>query len=246
MESESTARTGNCALDDLRALGARGSHIVLDDREPWRIGGMDPETAQDAAVLILFGVLDDVPAASASGAGAGVGADLDVLIVVRAGSLRKHAGQAAFPGGKVDPEDHRTDDAAVEAALREAVEETGLDRDGVEVLGKLATVPLPVSNYMVTPVLAWWSKPSDVAVVDHAESSQVFRVPVRDLIDPAHRHYATVTRGRATYRSPAFDVSQPEGRVTIWGFTGVILDRVLHELGWDREWDRTRSIPAPQ
>lgn len=218
----------------------------MDDREPWRIGAMDPESTKDAAVLILFGVLDDALAASSSGAEAGVGADLDVLIVVRAGTLRQHAGQPAFPGGKVDPEDHQAEDPFVEAALREAVEETGLDRDGVEVVGKLAPVPLPVSNFMVTPVIGWWKDPSRVAVVDSAESSRVFRVPVRDLIDPSSRHYATVTRGRLTYKSPAFDIVESTGRVTIWGFTGVVLDRVLHELGWDQEWDRTRAKPAPR
>ncbi|WP_371811920.1 MULTISPECIES: NUDIX hydrolase [Micrococcaceae] len=233
------------ALDALRRLGVRGHGIVMEDREPWRIGGMEPETAKDAAVLILFGVLDDAPATSTTGASVGVGADLDVLIVVRAGSLRQHAGQPAFPGGKVDPEDLQAEDSFVEAALREAVEETGLDRDGVEVLGKLAPVPLPVSNFMVTPVLGWWKDPSRVAVVDSAESSQVFRVPVRDLIDPQNRHYATVTRGPKTYRSPAFDVASASGPVTIWGFTGVVLDRVLHELGWDQDWDRARTVPAP-
>lgn len=218
----------------------------MDDREPWRIGAMDPESTKDAAVLVLFGVLDDALAASSSGAESGVGADLDVLIVVRAGTLRQHAGQPAFPGGKVDPEDHQAEDPFVEAALREAVEETGLDRDGVEVVGKLAPVPLPVSNFMVTPVIGWWKDPSRVAVVDSAESSRVFRVPVRDLIDPGNRHYAGVTRGRLTYTSPAFDVVDSTQRVTIWGFTGVVLDRVLHELGWDQEWDRTRSEPAPR
>jgi 8-oxo-dGTP pyrophosphatase MutT (NUDIX family) len=246
LADESRRDTTTTALEDLRDLGRRGSTIVMDDREPWRIGAMDPESTKDAAVLILFGVLDDALAASSSGAESGVGADLDVLIVVRAGTLRQHAGQPAFPGGKVDPEDHQAEDPFVEAALREAVEETGLDRDGVEVVGKLAPVPLPVSNFMVTPVIGWWKDPSRVAVVDSAESSRVFRVPVRDLIDPGNRHYAAVTRGRLTYTSPAFDIVDSTQRVTIWGFTGVVLDRVLHELGWDQEWDRTRSEPAPR
>ena len=188
MADESRRDTTTTALEDLRDLGRRGSTIVMDDREPWRIGAMDPESTKDAAVLILFGVLDDALAASSSGAESGVGADLDVLIVVRAGTLRQHAGHPAFPGGKVDPEDHQAEDPFVEAALREAVEETGLDRDGVEVVGKLAPVPLPVSNFMVTPVIGWWKDPSRVAVVDSAESSRVFRVPVRDLIDPCNRH----------------------------------------------------------
>jgi 8-oxo-dGTP pyrophosphatase MutT (NUDIX family) len=221
----------------------------MEDREPWRIGGLDPAAAREAAVLILFGVLDSDDARarpeSLAGAAERIGAELDVLIVVRAGSLRQHAGQPAFPGGKLDPEDAEAPDPYVEAALREAVEETGLDRAGVEVLGKLAPVPLPVSNFMVTPVLGWWTRPTAVQAVDRAESSLVFRVPVLDLVDPARRHSATVTRGGMTYRSPAFTVPSEEGDVVIWGFTGILLDRILHETGWALPWDASRRIPAP-
>lgn len=239
-------QTNRAALEDLRELAARGSEIVMDDREPWRIGGIDPETVRDAAVLILFGVLDDASAASPPDPAGIVGKDLDVLIVVRSDALRQHAGQSAFPGGKVDPEDRAAEDPFVEAALREAVEETGLDRSGVTVLGTLAPVPLPVSNFMVTPVIGWWASPSPVEAVDFAESAQVFRVPVRDLTNPEHRYYATVTRGSSSYKSPAFEVCSADGPVTIWGFTGVVLDRVLHELGWDEPWDRSRKKPAPR
>ncbi len=238
-------KKNEAALAGLHALAARGADVVMDDREPWRIGGIDPDSVRDAAVLILFGVLDDVPARSRDSGAQQVGEDLDVLIVVRADTLRQHAGQPAFPGGKVDPVDHEAENPMVEAALREAVEETGLDRSGVTVLGTLAPVPLPVSNFMVTPVLGWWTSPSEVDVVDTAESAQVFRVPVRDLTNPQHRYYATVTRGRSTYKSPAFEVPSVDGTVTIWGFTGVVLDRVFHELGWDEPWDRKRRKPAP-
>ena len=56
-----------------------------------------------------------------------------------------------------------------------------------------------------------------------------------------------MTRGNQTYKSPAFDVSvagAPE-TVTVWGFTGVVLDRVLEWLGWSVEWDRSVKRPAP-
>ena len=70
---------------------------------------------------------------------------------------------------------------------------------------------------------------------------------VVDLIDPANRHSATVTRGRQTYRSPAFTVPVPgtASTVTVWGFTGVLLDRVLTALGWAVPWDTGRDLPAP-
>ena len=86
----------------------------------------DAPGARPAAVLILFGVLDSLPSARDAPAGV-VSRDLDVLLLARATTMRSHAGQVAFPGGRVDPEDS----GPVDAALREAGEETGLDPAGV-------------------------------------------------------------------------------------------------------------------
>lgn len=223
------------ARADLRALAAAGRDLQIVDREPWRLANVVPEDAREASVLVLLGPLDEADSSSTA-----LG-DADVLLLVRAATLRAHAGQPAFPGGKVDPEDRAAPDPAVEAALREAVEETGLDRDGVEVLGPLAPIPLPVSNFMVTPVLAWWREPSAVGVVDAGESARVFRVPLRELLDPAHRHVATVKRGRRTHTSPAFTVETGDGPVTVWGFTGILLDQLVARLGWEIPWDRSRT-----
>ncbi|GAA3217148.1 NUDIX hydrolase [Oerskovia jenensis] len=214
---------------------------------PWRyaIGTLDESRVRQAAVLVLFGVLDDVAAdRDASRPGAAplpVAADLDVLLLARASTLSHHPGQVSFPGGRLD----ETDADLVDAALREAVEETGLDRDGVEVLGTLSPLPLPVSNHLVTPVLGWWARPTPVAVVDSAESAHVFRVPVADLTDPANRRTAVVRRGRDTHKSPAFLVSAEGREHLVWGFTGAILDALLGRLGWAEPWDRSRTVEVP-
>ncbi|MBD7949773.1 NUDIX hydrolase [Oerskovia rustica] len=214
---------------------------------PWRyaIGTLDESRVRQAAVLVLFGVLDDVAASRAtSGPGAAplpVAADLDVLLLARASTLSHHPGQVSFPGGRLDD----TDADLVDAALREAVEETGLDRDGVEVLGSLSPLPLPVSNHLVTPVLGWWARPTPVAVVDSAESAHVFRVPVADLTDPANRRTAVVRRGRDTHRSPSFLVSAEGREHLVWGFTGAILDALLDRLDWAEPWDAARTVEVP-
>ncbi|HEY3438227.1 MAG TPA: CoA pyrophosphatase [Actinotalea sp.] len=184
-----------------------------------------------AAVLVLFGVLDDLPAHHPS---AVVPAQLDVLLLGRATSLSHHPGQVSFPGGRVEPSDR---DAAA-AAVREAVEETGLEPAGVEVLGPLAEVGVPVSNHRVTPVMAWWSQPSPVAVVDERESAHVFRAPVADLLDPANRRTATLARGIRRHHTPAFVL----GPHLVWGFTALVLDRLFDELGWAEPWDRERTV----
>lgn len=226
----------------------RAQLLELLDRNPeavhgadaWRIGAIDPDRVRDAAVLILFGVLDDTPAESSC---ASVSGDLDLLILVRSGGLRHHAGQPAFPGGRVDPEDHLEAEklgvpVAHVAALREAVEETGLDAAGVEILGNLAPVALPVSNFMVTPVIGWWTLPTPVAAVDARESTLVVRVPVADLLAPENRHMAAVSSADKVHESPAFDVHGDHETFTIWGFTGFILSTLFMELGWEIPWDR--------
>ncbi|WP_417234706.1 NUDIX hydrolase [Arthrobacter sp.] len=217
-----------------RPLVEAGDDGISKVPASWMFEGMDQATARRAAVLVLFGRLDDVDAAADATT---VPADLDLLFVERAATLRQHAGQIAFPGGTIDA----TDASAVAAALREAEEETGLDPAGVEVLGELPAAELPVTNFVVTPVIGWWARPSDVFAVDPGESAAVFRAPVADLVDPANRFQVEIRREGHTHRSPAFDI---DGR-TIWGFTGIVLARLLDDLGWSRPWDHTRVGPRP-
>lgn len=218
--------------------GARAQLTALAERGiAWpALPGADATLARDAAVLVLFGVLDDRPASHVSTA---VPTDLDVLLLARAAALAHHPGQVAFPGGRVEPDD----DGAVGAALREAAEETGLDPSGVEVLGTLAALPLQVSRHVVSPVLAWWTRPSPVFAVDDRESATVFRTPVADLLDPANRRTALVP-GRP-YAGPAFLVGNDAGHHLVWGFTALILDRLFDELEWAEPWDARRTVPAP-
>ncbi len=219
----------------------------LTDRLQFGLGLRDP---QEAAVLILFGPLKEEQGPAQEKLQQGADTDLDLLIVVRARTLRQHAGQPAFPGGKIDGEDYRTaaktgQPVAYVAALREAVEETGLDPSGVEILGSLKRLPLLASNFMVTPVLAWWSKNSAVAVQDQQESSQVLRVPVAELLDPAHRHLVEITRKNRNRNSVAFTLGPPEKPVVIWGFTATILDLLFQHLGWEKPWNKQdiRKLP---
>lgn len=228
------------AYTDLSALGARGDALIRGSAAD-ALRGLDPATARAAAVLMLFGVLDDRPADAGS---TWAPADLDVLLVERSRRLGHHPGQIAFPGGGVD-----ATDASVEAAaLREAREETGLDPAGVELLGTMPEVGVPVSGYRVTPVLGWWATTSAITVVDRGESERVFRAPVSDLLDPDRRVTAVVERGRLRHRSPAFlldgDADAGDAGV-VWGFTGLLLSGLFDQLGWTVPWDESRRIPAP-
>jgi len=254
------AGAGRLARAELAALAARGISWAnyLARVPPTSTPG------RPAAVLVLFGMLDGALARHAGGA---VRTDLDVLLVGRATTLTHHSGQIAFPGGRLDPSD--ADPAA--GAIREAVEETGLDAGGVDVLGTLGELPVPVSDHLVTPVLAWWFRPSPVDVVDVGESFSVFRTPVADLLDPTNRRTVlyprsptpgrgptaggnpatgggrTPRRSRTTIESaipqggPAFLV----GPHVVWGFTAIVLDTLFNELGWTEPWDLGHTIDAP-
>ncbi|GAA1506994.1 CoA pyrophosphatase [Streptomyces albidochromogenes] len=185
---------------------------------------LPPESGagRQSAVLILFGEGEKGP---------------ELLLMERAGSLRSHAGQLSFPGGALDPADGDPQTTGpLRAALREAEEETGLDPSGVQIFGVLPRLYIPVSNFVVTPVLGWWREPSPVGVVDSAETASVFTIPVADLTDPAHRVTSVHPRGHS---GPAFLV----GPALVWGFTAGVIDKILHYAGWERPWDRSRQVP---
>jgi 8-oxo-dGTP pyrophosphatase MutT (NUDIX family) len=177
-------------------------------------------------VLILLG--EDPP----DGAG---DAGPDLLILQRAPDMRTHAGQPAFPGGATDP----GDDGPTGTALREAGEEVGLDPASVTVLATLPPLWIPVSGFVVTPVLAWWHSPHPVRPLDPAEVARVVRVPVAELVDPANRVRVQHPSG---WVGPAFRVRQ----MLVWGFTGGVVDSVLRLAGWQRPWDeQAPPVPLP-
>jgi 8-oxo-dGTP pyrophosphatase MutT (NUDIX family) len=177
-----------------------------------------------SAILILFG--DPSPA--------GFDAGPDLLLVQRSQSLRRHAGQAAFPGGVIDPDD----DGAVGAALREAAEEAGVEPGGVEVVSVLHDLYIPRTGYQVSPVLGWWRDPVPVRPGDPAEVAAVARVPVAELADPANRLMVRYPHGGA---GPAFRV----GEMLVWGFTAFLIGQLLLLGGWERPWDTERVIELP-
>jgi 8-oxo-dGTP pyrophosphatase MutT (NUDIX family) len=200
----------------LRTLAAAAAGVTADQLQRF----MPPESGgRESAVLVLFGEGDQGP---------------DLLLIERAADMRSHAGQPAFPGGAVDPDD----DGPVDAALREAREETGLDPAGVDVFAELPQLWLPPSGFVVTPVLAWWRTPSPVRVAEPAEVAAVHRVPLVELTDAANRVRVLHPSG---YVGPAFTV---RGMV-VWGFTGGLLDRVLSIGGWEQPWDPSRVVPLP-
>ncbi|GAA4679714.1 NUDIX hydrolase [Phytohabitans rumicis] len=178
-----------------------------------------PEGGRASAVLVLLGEQHGEP---------------DVLMLQRAETLRTHAGQPAFPGGASDPGDA---DAAA-TALREAEEEVGLAPASVTVLAQLPQLWIPVSDFVVTPVLAWWHAPHEVHPRAPEEVARVARLPVAELVDPANR---LQVRHPSGWVGPAFQVRG----MLVWGFTAGVLSALLEMAGWARPWPRDRIAELP-
>jgi len=174
---------------------------------------------RDAAVLILLADEPDGP---------------DVLVLERAANMRSHAGQPAFPGGAADP----GDGGPAQTALREAAEEVGLKPETVTVVTELPRIWIPVSDFVVTPVLAWWHSPHPLTSLSVGEVARVVRLKLADLADPANRLRVRHSSG---WIGPAFTA----GDMVVWGFTAGILTVLLDLADLARPWDRARIENLP-
>ena len=179
-----------------------------------------------SAVLVLLG--ESEPGADSPGGP-------DLLVLQRAATMRNHAGQPAFPGGATDPGDAD----AVATALREAGEEVGLDPASTEALGVLPDLYIPVSSFVVSPVLAWWRRPHPVSPRDPAEVAHVARLPIGELIEPANR---IRVRHPSGWIGPAFQVRG----LLVWGFTAGVISALLDMGGWTRPWQPGRLVELPE
>src|SRR5690554_3816736 len=138
-----------------------------------------------------------------------------VLYTQRSGLLRKHSGQVAFPGGRIDPEDH---DAAY-AALREANEEVALDPGDAQVLGYMPYY-FTGTNYFITPVVAV-VEPSAPFTANPGEVDAVFEVPLDYLAD--HRSYGKFSIRYRKQRRQSWQIDH--GGHRIWGITANLTRR---------------------
>jgi 8-oxo-dGTP pyrophosphatase MutT (NUDIX family) len=217
MSAADGSRAGGALPGWLRPLAESVRDVTAADLG--RFGPPDDGSGRASAVLVAFADTPDGPG---------------VLMIERAATMRTHAGQAAFPGGAADP-----GESPDMTALREAREEVGLDPASVQVLATLPALYLAPSGFVVTPVLAWWREPHQVSAVAVDEVASVAVVPVGELVDPANRFRVAHPSG---FRGPGFDA----GGLFIWGFTALLLDRLLALGGWSREWDPTRERTLPR
>ena len=148
-------------------------------------------------------------------------AEPGVILTERASGLRRHAGQIAFPGGRIDPGED-----AVAAALREAEEEIAIPRGRVEVVG-VADPYRTVTAYEVTPVVG--VIPPDLPLrPSEAEVASVFEAPLAFLLDHAnHRRASRDWNGRERHY---YEIIWSDRR--IWGATAAMIVNLARRLRW--------------
>ncbi|HEX6165086.1 MAG TPA: CoA pyrophosphatase, partial [Vicinamibacterales bacterium] len=169
-----------------------------------------PDDAKDGAALLLVYPHDET---------------LHVALTVRGAELRNHTGQVSLPGGRVD--EGETFEAA---ALREAVEEIGIDPGMVEIVGRLTPLHIPVSGYLLHPVVGFTSMRPAFQRAEW-EVARIIEAPVSLLSDPAvvKREIRTrVEKGQSIdVDVPYFDIDGEK----VWGATAMVLAEFCAILG---------------
>ncbi len=169
-----------------------------------------PDGARDGAALLLVYPHDQT---------------LQIALTVRGSELRNHTGQVSLPGGRVD--EGETFEAA---ALREATEEIGVDPATVELLGRLTPLHIPVSGYLLHPIVGYTSMRPAFQRAEW-EVARIIEAPVSMLSDPAavKREIRTrVVKGHSIdVDVPYFDVDGEK----VWGATAMVLAEFCVILG---------------
>ena len=161
-----------------------------------------PDDARTAAALLLLYPHNDT---------------VNLTLTVRGSELRNHTGQVSFPGGRVDE-----GETIEQAALREANEEVGVDPRTVEILGRLTPLHIPVSRFILHPIVAFTSLRPAFQRAEW-EVARIIEAPVSLLHDPAtiKREMRTrVVSGRTIEVDvPFFDIDGEK----VWGATAMVL-----------------------
>lgn len=175
--------------------------------DPRRIAAQVPEDHRKSGVLLLF-----YPHAS----------HIYFPLIKRPQYPGAHSGQVALPGGKVE----EGDPDVVFTALREAEEEIGIDAGKVEVIGSLTELYIPVSNFLVSPILGFLDhKP--IFVPEQREVARIIPTPLNHLIQPEIVKRTPISLGGGKYlETPYFDIA---GEV-VWGATAMILSELIQVL----------------
>jgi 8-oxo-dGTP pyrophosphatase MutT (NUDIX family) len=157
----------------------------------------------DSAVLILLFPLKD---------------KIHLCLIRRPSTMKNHAGQIAFPGGKREKEDADL----VQTALREAQEEIGIAAQTVEILGQLSTVYVQISDFLITPVVGWLNEFPET-VIDSSEVDEIIFISLEELADSINRCEREMDTRTGRIKVPGYEING----YFIWGATAMMLAELV-------------------
>lgn len=187
-----------------KPLPGQEAHFTMAPiyRQNPALSRIDGKPCREAAVLAMLFPVDEAP---------------HVLLTARPDTMRDHAGQVSFPGGRREEAE-----TLLETALREADEEVGLAPDAVDVLGPLTPFYIPPSNFCVHPFVGALSTLPDLYPHDE-EVAAIIHAPLKHLLAPGTRRREPRTIRGKTFEIPFFAVES----YTVWGATAMMLAELL-------------------
>jgi len=144
--------------------------------------------------------------------------ELYVAFIQRTEYNGPHSGQISFPGGKSES----TDKDIIDTALRESQEEIGIDPEKVNIFGQLTPLHIPISNFMVYPVIGRYDTTPSFRI-DPNEVKEVIEIKLKDLLDPSNCTTKEFKYGDLSFLAPIYNPY----KLVIWGATAMILSEFL-------------------
>eukprot|EP00794_Sanderia_malayensis_P016505 gene16508-18150_t len=143
-----------------------------------------------------------------------------LLYTLRSSNLSSHRSEVSFPGGKRDP----TDKTIQDAAMRETCEELGINRSIIDLWAPLRPQPNRQRTMIISPFVSYLGKLIlEDLPINHNEVSEVFAIPITNLLDARYQYYTTFRNGS---RLPVFTAAHRK----VWGLSAVITDSFLSTL----------------
>lgn len=146
--------------------------------------------------------------------------NLNILFIKRQDTLSYHPGQISFPGGT-----HEDKETFLETALRETYEEIGIEPDNLDVLGKLNSVYVPPSDFVVYPFVSWHNS-FPVCTPCNEEVAEIIEIPINEFFKDRAKHSETRTDNVSEITVPYFRIKEHK----IWGATAMILSELLERF----------------